>query len=417
MPHDKRFLPEFPLNHWWTVAGGAMANVLGVGIFMVYAFGIIGKGISAEYTWDREIVAYCYSAFLVAAGFGTVALGAFIAKYGVRVPTIIFVSIYSASVACVAYLPPVPPLFYVVFVLIGVAGAAATVLPYAVAISGWFDRNRGLALALTVSGSGVGASLIPYLTHYIETNYGWRAGILVIAALTAVVSLLVLFVLVRDPLSQQVPQEVPSPQKPFKFNSILQEYLSLARFWLIAVPVMGISVATFGVMSTLVPMLSDRQFSDDLIALTLTIAGVTSWIGRLLVGVAMDRIFAPYVVATVFGLAVVGVLLFWAPLQAAAILGTALIGLALGAEGDIVTFLASRYFHLKILSKVLGALWVCWAWGGGIGAYLGGVTFKFIGSYDLSLAIYVAILIVSIYGILRLGPYEFPVMAELRQNG
>jgi hypothetical protein len=91
-----------------------------------------------------------------------------------------------------------------------------------------------------------------------------------------------------------------------------------------------------------------------------------------------------------------------------AVLGAGLIGLALGAEADMVTFLASRYFSLQLLSKVLGALWVAWAWGGGLGTFLSGATFSATQSYSLAFGLYVLMMIASILVILRLGPYTYP---------
>ena len=395
-------------NPWWTVVGGAMGNAVGAGIFMVYAFGIFGKAISTEYLWDREIISYCFSAFLLATGFGTVALGAFIAQFGVRVPTAVFVTVFSAAVACVAMVPASPVLFYALFAIIGVGGAAATAMPYAVSIAGLFDRNRGMALALSVSGAGIGAALMPQLVNFLESSYGWRIGISATAALIGLVPLFALAVLVRDPIRRSTQPHAVYPVRA-KLSAIFDDYLGQARFWLIAIPIVGISVVTFGIMASLVPLLSDRDFSNESIALALSSAGMASWFGRLGVGYLMDKVFAPYVAAGVFTITACGILLLvFGQSAPAAVLGAALIGVALGAEADIVTFLASRYFSLQLLSKVLGALWVAWAWGGGLGTFLSGATFSATQSYSLSFGLFLLMMVVSVPVILRLGPYTYP---------
>jgi MFS family permease len=395
-------------NPWWTVVGGAMGNAVGAGIFMVYAFGIFGKAIATEYSWDREIISYCFTAFLVATGFGTVALGAFIARFGVRVPAAVFVGVFSAAVACVSITPASPVLFYLVFAVIGVGGAAATAMPYAVSIAGLFDRNRGMALALSVSGAGIGAALMPQLVNFLVSSYGWRTGMSATAVLIGFVPLFALAVLVRDPIRQGNQPHAAHPARK-KLSVIFDDYLGQPRFWLIAIPIVAISVVTFGIMASLVPLLSDRDFSNESIALALSSAGIASWFGRLAVGYLMDKVFAPYVAAGVFTATACGILLLiFGQSAPTAVSGAGLIGLALGAEADMVTFLASRYFSLRLLSKVLGALWVAWAWGGGLGTFLSGATFSATQSYSLAFGLYLLMMVVSVLVILRLGPYTYP---------
>jgi predicted MFS family arabinose efflux permease len=299
-------------------------------------------------------------------------------------------------------------LFYLVFAVIGVGGAAATAMPYAVSIAGLFDRNRGMALALSVSGAGIGAALMPQLVNFLVSSYGWRTGMSATAVLIGFVPLFALAVLVRDPIRQGNQPHAAHPARK-KLSVIFDDYLGQPRFWLIAIPIVAISVVTFGIMASLVPLLSDRDFSNESIALALSSAGIASWFGRLAVGYLMDKVFAPYVAAGVFTATACGILLLiFGQSAPTAVSGAGLIGLALGAEADMVTFLASRYFSLRLLSKVLGALWVAWAWGGGLGTFLSGATFSATQSYSLAFGLYLLMMVVSVLVILRLGPYTYP---------
>jgi MFS family permease len=385
-----------------------MGCAVGAGIVVIYAFGILAKEFTAEFGWDRSVFAFCLTSFLIATGFGTVWLGALINRWGVRRPTIAFVAAFAAAVAVLAVLPPSPLLFYVAFSVLGITGAAATAMPYAVAVCGWFDGNRGLALGLVNTGAGLGAVLAPQYASYLVQHYGWRAGILGVAAVVAIVALSALIFLVRDPPSIRAP-EATAPDAVRSRAPAAQHFLRERHFWLIAVPVLGISVATFGVMGSLVPLLSDLGIASTMIAAALSTSGLSSWLGRILVGYAMDRVFAPYVAALTFLLALGGIGLIAAGGPPATLLaGAALVGFALGAEGDLVTFLASRYFSLTIYSRVLGALWVMWAWGGGLGTWLVGVTYRATHSYDVSLALFSLVLVVSAVVVCRLGPYVYP---------
>ncbi len=380
-----------------------MGTAVGAGIFMVYAFGILGKALTAEYQWDRSVVQFCLTSFLVATGFGTVLLGNLMSRWGVRKPAMASIALFATAIAALAILPASTLLFYGVFAVIGVSSAAATAMPYAVSVAGWFDRNRGLALGLLNTGAGVGAALAPQYADFLVTNYGWRVGFLGVAFVAGLVPLVGLGFLVREPPVTRTPVQ-PQPALTAR-----HAYLRSRHFWLIALAILGVSIAMFGVMGSMVPMLTDRGVSGATVAAVLSIAGASSWLGRIAVGFAMDKIFAPYVATFSFALALAGVgLVAFTQAPPPLMLGAALIGFTFGAEGDLVTFLASRYFGMEIYSKVLGALWVMWAWGGGIGTYLVGVSFSATQSYGIALTVFGIVLIAASIAVLMLGPYVVP---------
>jgi predicted MFS family arabinose efflux permease len=150
-------------------------------------------------------------------------------------------------------------------------------MPCAVAVSGWFNQRRGLALGLRNAGAGLGAVLAPQYARFLESRFAWRMGFVGIAIAVAMVALSGLLFLVRDPPRiRSIPTTVRSAisvSAPARASYLLDR-----RFWLIAVPILG---ATFGVMGNLVPLLTDRGISVADIAPVLSIAGISSWVGRV----------------------------------------------------------------------------------------------------------------------------------------
>lgn len=400
-------------SRWLIVIAGAIGTAAGAGIFMVYAFGILGTALSAEYHWDRSMVQYCLTSFLVAAGFGTVLLGNSMNRWGIRKPAMLSIAIFASVIAILGLLPASKILFYAAFALIGVASAAATAMPYAVSVTGWFDRERGLALGLVNTGAGFGAALAPLFADFLVTQYGWRVGFAWIAVAVGVAPILGLAFLVREPPATNVGLRTASAAASANYD-----YLRQREFWLIAIAILGVSLAMFGVMGSMVPLLTDRSVPRDTVTMVLSIAGISSWVGRVAVGILMDRFFAPYVAATSFALALAGVAVVAfsdAPLPI--MLGAMLIGFTFGAEGDLVTFLVSRYFPMAVYSRVLGAVWITWAWGGGLGTYLVGITYQATGSYRIALMVMAGVLIAAAAAVLSLGPYAVPPLAANNTTG
>jgi len=56
-------------------------------------------------------------------------------------------------------------------------------LPAIVSVTCWFKNKRSLATGIAVAGSGLGTFIFSPLTNHLIEEYGWRGGLLIIAAL------------------------------------------------------------------------------------------------------------------------------------------------------------------------------------------------------------------------------------------
>lgn len=398
-----------PISPWWSVVAGAIGGVLASGPLMVYAYGTLARPMGVELGWDRGVLAANVTAYLFGNGLGLAMIGWLIARFGIRGPSALFVAIYGLAFASVAVLPPSPDLFLAAFLMVGIGGAAATALPYAVAISGFFNARRGLALGIVVAGSGAGATLNPQVAQFLTESLGWRAAFGAIGLAAGLGSLLAIVTMVRTPSG--VREDRYSADAAVSRLPVSQLYLRNRHFWIVALVILAVSIAAFGTMVSLVPLFADRGF-DTLTATTiLSVAGLTSWAGRLIVGYLLDKMFAPLLTALIFALAAFGLLLLLGGGSSvpAAFAGAALVSLALGAEADLLTYLVSRYFRLVDFSRVTGLIWVVWTWGGALGISLAAQSFARFGSYTPAFIGFAAIVLAAAGLVCSMGPYRNPV--------
>lgn len=391
-----------PINRWWTVVAGALGSAAGAGVVAVYVLGVFIKSISDEFSWDRSSIAAGISFFYLFSGIGCVALGYITSKWSIRLVTIFFVIMFSLSMISVGILPKSFLLFCIAFCSMGFFGAAATPMPYAIAISRQFDRNRGTALALMVSGTAVGALLLPIYANFIMENQGWRAGYIGIGSLVGLVALAGLIFFFRTPPPDVRHQASDVPR-------LRDLYLSGGPFWLIGLSILFISIALAGLITNLAPLLTDRGVSSAKAALLIGLVGGASFISRLGVGILLDYIHAKFIAAGIFLVAAAGACLFLADASGAAMYLAALcIGIGIGAEADLISYMMSRYFPAASLSRALGAVWIFWAWGNGVGVFVGSLSYDLTGNYDAALMLFTGLALLSGVVILRLGAYSFP---------
>lgn len=71
-------------------------------------------------------------------------------------------------------------------------------VPYGNVVSRWFDRRRGLALGLMMSGLGLGAIVMPSLAQRLPAMFGWRMAYTLVGSAILLVSFPVVAEFVRE---------------------------------------------------------------------------------------------------------------------------------------------------------------------------------------------------------------------------
>jgi predicted MFS family arabinose efflux permease len=383
---------------WWTVLAGALGCAAGAGMVSSYVFGLFVKRIAADFDWNRSETTIGITCFYIAAGFGHLVLGSAIAKHSVRKPTLIFVCLFVAAIALAGALPASVLLFCLVFALMGFFGAAATAMPYGIAIAGWFDQRRGLAMALACSGSGVSALFMSRYANWLLQNFGWRGGYVGVALLIAAIALPGILFFLRDP---------PYVHHHERQATIGEIMTSGPTFWKISLPVFMISITLLGLITNLAPLVTDRGLTPAEAAGLLGILGGSSWVTRLGLGLFLDRIHVRYIAMTIFLLITAGALAIALGTSKAVLVGGAItLGFGMGSEADLVAYTVSRYFSPAQQGRAFGSVWIFWVWGAGIGVFFGSLSFDLTGSYNFALAAYVLLALGAAAIISRLGPYR-----------
>ena len=107
--------------------------------------------------------------------------------------------LFALSIAALSQTPPSSAVFIAMAGLCGLCSAGQAPLPYAKAVSSWFDERRGLALGIAMTGIGIGATLVPQFARAVIAAYGWRTGYVALGALMLVVAFPAVAIFIREP--------------------------------------------------------------------------------------------------------------------------------------------------------------------------------------------------------------------------
>jgi cyanate permease len=302
--------------------------------------------------------------------------------------------------------------FYWFYFLLGCCVGGVGPIPYGSLVAHWFDRFRGLALGLTMLGIGIGAMITPTVAQTLIARFGWRAAYSIFGGLILLICWPIVAWLIRE-----CPEDLgllpggrsATPDRTDEAGHGLTagEAWRTRDFWLMACAFTLVSASVQACLVHMAPMLNDRNLGTRAAALGSSLIGAAVMIGRLGTGYFLDRILAARLASTLFAVSALGIALLLAGNREAAFAGAFLVGLGLGAEVDLIPYLASRYFGLRDFGKVYSSLFAAFALAGAVGPLIMGAGFDRTGSYIRPLVgFFVAILFATVL-MTRLGPYRF----------
>jgi MFS family permease len=396
----------------WLVVGGAIAGLfVSNGPVLTFTFGIFLKPLTADMGWNRAGTSFALSIGGVSASLLVPVLGRMMDRWGIHRVALPGLVIFSGTLAAVGLSPHSFLIFTLLFTVAQTAGAIQTPIAYAKAISAWFDRRRGLALGIAMSGIGMGAFAMPLFAEFLILHFGWRAAYFGLGAVSLAISFPAMALFIREPEPGE--GEIRALQRTAALPGLTpREALTQMRFWRVGIAFFLVAVALAGTIGHVVPLLTDRGLSPSVAAATLGVFGLSTMTGRLLAGFLVDRIFAPYVAAGFFLAPIAGFLLLASASGVLPALGVALMGLGQGTEIDLIAFLVSRYFGQKSFGQLYGWLFMMFLLGATVGRFLGGVVYDLAGSYTPFLIGSATALVVAVALLIRLGPYAYPVERE-----
>ena len=400
---------------WWVVLACFVGLTLGAASILVFSIGVFTKPIEDEFGWTRAQVSLAAAVIV----FTIVLVGPFqgylIDRFGVRRVALPTIPLFAVALALLYFLPQNLGLFYAVWVGVTACGLGVYNASYNKVTAAWFDRRLGLAVGVVSAGQGLGAALIPAISQWLITAFGWRLAYVGLALVVLLVGWPIAALLLHDKpedkgLLPDGDSYMHGVGRIFASGPTVREALRLRSFWVVAAAFFLLGIMSTALVSHQVPMLIDAGLSPQRAAYVQSVFGIALIVGRLTMGFLLDRFFAPYVmVGSLLG-PIIGLAMYALGAGGnAAFVWALIIGFGVGAEFDVLGFLIPRYFGRRSYGNFYGVLLSGFLLGGGMGtAALGAVRTSY-GSYTPGLwGILVATLAAALL-FLRLGPYAYAV--------
>lgn len=368
----------------WPLPFVAMLGVAGAGIFP-FSSGVFMDEVSREFGWSKIQFTSALTAPLLVSLVMVPLIGQLIDRIGPRrialfgiVPAVLGTSLLgfangqiwqwwllcsAQAMGCLIVVPPV----------------------WLAAVVSRFHASRGLALAVGLAGTGLGTALWPMLAAYFIGQFGWRLAYAAMAVSWGAVMLPLTFAFFHSARDQAAAKTPPAPAPGASYRRVL---LSPTFLCLGASGGLMICIC-YGLMIHLVPILRSNGLDLASAASLAGLAGACSILGRIVTGVLLDKVSSRIFAVSVFLLPLAICLLLLTahgslPLLLLAVL---LLGLATGAESDILTYVTSRRFDPGLFGSLYSVIQTVLAVAAISGSIIAGALYDLAGSYDLFLMV------------------------------
>jgi OFA family oxalate/formate antiporter-like MFS transporter len=397
----------------WIVLGAAIGMSAGLPPLFLATAGVFMHPLSAEFHWGRTETALAYSSSMLGLTLVSPLVGNLMDRFGVRRVIVASALLFGLCVAGLSLQQGSKTTWVGLSFLIGVFGAATSGLGYLAVLPQQFDRRLGLALGLAMCGLGLGTVVMPVLTQSLIASFGWRTtyAILGFGSMTFAV---VAFCMLRE-RTTVAQASLGEPSGVPVNGSTLAQSIRSWRLWTMFGVFLVASTAINWLFPHVPSLMMDRGFSLAQAAPMTSLMGAGLITGRLGTGILLDRVHAPYLACLFFALGAVGVMLLKGATHYPALLGAGfMLGLAIGAEGDLITYLVKAYFGLRSFGTLYGITFAGYTLGGVVGPIIVGKLFDIDHSYSLALTLSPYMLLAAAIVLMTLGKYRFSVSDRRR---
>jgi MFS family permease len=322
----------------------------GVTVLLLTVFNYFVEPMSHDLGLPRHEISAALSFHLVALIVTLPFVGALADRFGPRPVISLSALLFGLCLFGISMVPDDKRILYAAFAAAGVAGAGACQVTYTKTIVNRFDRFRGLALGIALTGVGVASIVLPAILRGVVAEHGWRAGFVVLAAIAIGCGLI-------GSISADTRQPGDSSARPSRATTsgdTVRTAVARPIFWLMAAGLFVHGLAFIGVVSHLSEAWREFGWATSAVPAFQAALGLAAIVGRIAGGAIMDRI-RPNAVGSAAGvIGAVGLLILLTCEEGSAgpILAGVLLGLCSGVESDVASLLSSRYFGLARFAEI-----------------------------------------------------------------
>ena len=391
-----------------------LAAIVGipVPVAMTYLLGQFMAPLEQEFGWTRAEASIGYSLSMILGFITAPVIGRLVDGINARFLAIPGIILTGLAMAAFSLATPSVGVWIGLWCVVSLVGGLAGPTVWLSVISAAFEKNRSLAISITLCGMSLATMIAPLSARMAIDAFGWRMAWVVLGLAWSVPALVLtlLFFHDRRPAARQRAGQNGGPEQ----KGTAAPRPALGRVFLsgtfirmaLALFAIGLAGSAFGLH--LAPALVDKGMSGTVAATIAGLFGLMAIFGRLALGAVFDRVGQVWVTTGIMALYAIGGSILAQPSSnvALAIAGCVVLGLAGGGMAVTIACLAARLFHGSIFGVVYGTLTSISVLAAAIGPLLVSRVHDITGSYAPAYWTGAGVAVLVAFLLLKLEPVE-----------
>ncbi|UUU38697.1 MFS transporter [Streptomyces sp. NBC_00162] len=237
-----------------------------------YAFPVLLPRLIADTGWSANAATGAFSMALLVSGVAGIPVGRVLDQRGPRAVMTAGSVIGVLALLLIAAAPSLP-VFFLGWMLAGIAMAATFYPPAFAALTRWWGPDRIRALTIVTLAGGLASTVFAPLTAVLAEHLTWRQTYAVLAVILAAITIPAHALALRAPWPAAPPQPPATDRTPIPRS---RPFLLLASAFTLS------SFAMYAVVIGLIPLLTERGASPSTAAWALGLGGAGQTLGRTL---------------------------------------------------------------------------------------------------------------------------------------
>ncbi len=354
---------------------------------MAAAAGLFMQPLGAEFGWGRALQSSGLSISAVTAALLSPFFGILIDRYGTRKLALPGLVVSALAITAFGFSTGSVALWITMWSFYALASLSIKSTVWTAAVSGVFDKGRGLAIGVALSGSAVAQTITPVLANFLINEFGWRSAFMWIGLGWGGFTLILCYFFLYDahdlklrPMAQSIDGKPAETSLP---GLTVPEAWRSTALWRIGISTFLMMVITIALNVHQFPILTESGVDRTSAAYFAAMAGICGIVGKLITGWLLDRYRVNWVGGVTLASTAVAFAILLMPSPSTPMIVTAMMinGYSAGTKLQIAGLMTSRYGGLKNFGKIFGMMATLIAAGAGLGPLVAGGIHDIYGSY------------------------------------
>lgn len=343
-----------------------------------------------------------FSLYLTFVSISSMALSPFVGKiytkWSPRAVTVGGSFFMALSWICLSWAKDIT-LFYILGFLIGIGSTLSGMIAVSVLMNNWFHVNKGTAMGIASTGSGIGSMIFNPIASKLIIAYGYQAAYrwLGIFSILCLLPLALLYRFKPEDIKMQPfgAEKKELDDQPSEAAGIMRnEAMKTPVMWGVCFIAFGLSASAQGIFSQMMAYLTDIGYKQASAAMMISLISFSMAFSKVIFGWLNDKLGTQKNFPLMVSISIVGILLLNFAKNGIVVYGAIILfGCALAATFVLAPLVTIYAFGPKDFANIYSFVTFFIFIGPAVAPPLSGLIYDRNGSYELAFVLYAVLLL------------------------